>query len=184
MTSPGIGDLRDAIARRANELAVDALFSEKGQYADAATWRRVHYFLGGSSTLAAACAGGAFLQENPSGWIPAGLAFVAATTSALMTFLKPDEQATRHHRSGVAYRALRRELQHFVHVDLARADLSEANLAEQQKGFDARYGEIQKEAAPTSGAAYAKAKKQIAAGEADYTAAELVAAVGHRVASV
>jgi hypothetical protein len=100
-----------------------------------------------------------------------------------MTFLKPDEQATKHHRSGVAYRALRRELQHFVHVDLARADLSEANLAEQQKSFDASYSAIQQEAAPTSAAAYAKAKKQIAAGEADYTAAEFAAAVGSPAAA-
>src|SRR5690606_9944856 len=126
----------------------------------------------------AACAGGSFLQGDLNVWVPAILAFLSATTSALLTFLKPEERATRHHLSGVAYRSLRRELQHFVHIDLARADLRGADLAERQKDFDATYNAIQKEAAPTSATGYARAKKQIAGGEADYTAAELATAIG------
>lgn len=85
--------------------------------------------------------------------LSASLAFLSATTSALLTFPKTEERATQHHKIGSTYRSLRRKLQRFVHVELVRTDMNEFELAEEQKGFDAAHSAIQQDAPPVTAGA-------------------------------
>ncbi|WP_309628412.1 SLATT domain-containing protein [Brevundimonas sp.] len=176
--------LRDRIDSQAAQLGVDALFSEKGHYADARAWRFWHRGLGLPSAALAAIAGGAFLSELFLPIVPAMIAFSSAILTGVSSFLEPEQKAARHHQTGVAYGALRRRIRHFVQVQCKRDDLSVAQLSDGLDLLTRDINTLHADAPPISRGGFQNAGKQIKAGTADYTPAELAAAVGRRAGQV
>lgn len=175
---PAIAEDRMPIVSRARELAVDVLYSEKGQFADARSWRHLSRWFGLPGAVLAALAGAQILAEADSVLVPALTAFASAAVTAAVGFLKPEESATRHHGAGTAYAGLRRRLRHFVQIDCLVADFSTKDLATKLDGLVAEVNELQRTAPPISNGGFRSAKKLIEAGTADYTETELNTAAG------
>ena len=56
-------DLRDSLATEAGRIEEDCLYSARGHFEAAASWRRVHYGIGIPATVLAAVAGGSAVAE-------------------------------------------------------------------------------------------------------------------------
>lgn len=175
---PAIAEDRMPIAARARELAVDVLYSEKGQFADARSWRHLSRWFGLPGAILAALAGAQILAEIGGVLLPAATAFASAAVTAAVGFLKPEESATRHHNAGTEYGGLRRRLRHFVQIDCLVVDVSTKDLAAKLDGLVAEVNELQRTAPPISNGGFTAAKKLIEAGTADYTENELNTAAG------
>ncbi|MNQ89075.1 hypothetical protein D3C85_1043700 [compost metagenome] len=175
---PAIAEDRLPIAARARELAVDVLYSEKGQFADARGWRHLSRWFGLPGAILAALAGAQILAEFGGVILPALTAFASAAVTAAIGFLKPEECATRHHNAGTAYGGLRRRLRHFVQIDCFLADVRTADLAAKLDALVAEVNELQRVAPPISSGGFKAAKQAIEGGTADYTENELVTAAG------
>lgn len=166
------------IVEEARKLAVDVLYSEKGQFAAATFWSKVYIFLGLPAAVLAAAAGAIFFGKA-DGLIPGLLAFGAAILTAVTTFLNPQERADRHHLSGVQYSNLRRELRQFVQIELdtdKKTKNSEATL----KDFTKKVHNIQSQSPAIPSFGWKLAKKTLQAGSAEYTDEELELAAGKR----
>lgn len=173
---------KSAVAEAARQLAVDVMYSEKGQFADARMWRMWHRWLGLPSAALAALAGAAFLADWWGDVAPAIAAFASAAVTAVVTFLKPEEVATRHHNAGVTYGGLRRRLRHFVQIECGLTDRLASDLAATLDTITQEVNALQSEALPISKGAYRAAKKEIESGAASYTDDELTTAAGNLTA--
>lgn len=159
----------------ARKLGVDILYSEKGHFAAAASWRAMNYLLGIPAALIGAAAGATILADADP--VVAGvLALIGAALTGLMTFLNPSERAQQHQRSGVAYGALRRVVRQFVQIDFQ--SLSDEKLRERLAEWTERVNTVQGDALPIPKRAHSTAYAEIARGSADYTEKELASATG------
>lgn len=173
-----MSEARGAIIEEARKLAVDTLFSEKGQFIAAVWWRRVNYWIGGLAAFFGALAGATILGGGDA-LLPGLAALGSAALAALNTFLNPSDRASQHHTAGVRYAQLRRRLRQFVQID-PPIGTSDALLKERLDAFTAEIAEIQEAAPPLYPAVRAKAKKEIDAGFSNYTENELETAAGPR----
>jgi hypothetical protein len=167
--------VRDATLGEARKLAVDVLYSEKGHFVAAKSWRAWNYRLGVPAALIGAAAGASILGNAPT-LIPGLLALLAAALTALITFLNPSERAAQHHRAGVDYARLRRQIRQFVQIDFSA--MAEEELRNRLNDLTDRVGTVQGDALPIPAGAHRGAYASIAKGSADYTVAELDAATG------
>lgn len=173
-----IAETKLAIAERARELAVDVLYSEKGQFADAAGWRSLNRWLGLPSAILAALAGAQILADYGGAVLPAVTAFLSAVMTAAIVFLKPEESASRHHSAGTAYGGIRRRLRHFVQIECRLDSVGPGDLASKLDQMMKEVNELQSASPPISKGGFKAAGKSIKAGTANYTANELDAAAG------
>lgn len=172
---PAPAGSRAAMLEEARKLGVDILYSEKGHFAAAASWRKMNYFLGIPAALIGAAAGATILADADP--VVAGvLALIGAAITGLMTFLNPSERAQQHQRSGVAYGALRRVVRQFVQIDFQ--SLSDEKLRERLGEWTERVNTVQGDALPIPMRAHTTAYAEIARGSADYTDKELASATG------
>jgi len=167
---------REAMLGEARKLAVDVLYSEKGHFTAARSWRAWNYRLGVPAALIGAAAGAAILGDAPA-LIPGLLALLAAALTALITFLNPSERAAQHHRAGVDYARLRRQIRQFVQIDFST--MNDGAFRDRLDDLTARVGTVQGDALPIPAGAHKGAYASIANGSADYTPSELDAATGH-----
>jgi len=166
------------IVEEARKLAVDVLYSEKGQFAAANFWSKLYFFLGLPAASLAAAAGAIFFGKA-DGFIPGLLAFGAAILTAVTTFLNPQERADRHQLSGVQYSNLRRELRQFIQIDLS-ADSNTKNSEVILKEFTKKVHNIQSQSPAIPSFGWKLAKKSLQGGSAEYTEDELELAAGKR----
>jgi hypothetical protein len=130
----------DALATEGSEIESDLLYTEKTHFTAAERLRRVHILLGGAATVAAAAAAATLLKEIPA--VTGALALLGAAGTALLTFLKPDQEAEAHLAAGRQLGALRVELRQLMRLDLGHVPDQEvrdrlADVATRKANIDA-----------------------------------------------
>lgn len=98
----------------------DTIYSMKGHFNAAMLWSWSQRVLGISSILAVTASGSQFYGDTPlwgTLW-----AFLAATLTAIVTFLKPEEKAEPYHTAGTDFAALRRRARILKELELDNID--------------------------------------------------------------
>lgn len=158
-------EFRAKLAAEADRLEEDCLYSAKGHFESAKTWSRWNLWLGIPAVLLAAGAGAA--KDTPE--LASGLAFAAAAVTAVLTFLKPSDRASSHQRAGALYNSLKNRARFFRTIELTRQPFPSTLekrlrlLCEERN----QLGEASPEIPP---AAFARARRGIEEGEAEYRA--------------
>lgn len=171
-----MGEAHESIIEEARKLAVDALFSEKGQFIAAVLWRKINFRIGCAAAICGAFAGAAILG-GADALIPGLAALAASAQATLNTLLNPSDRAAQHHTAGVRYGQLRRRLRQFVQIEPPFGTGDDV-LRERLNAFTKEIANIQDAAPPLYPKAREQAKKEIDAGYSDYTDAELDSAAG------
>ena len=97
------------------------------------------------------------------------LAFLATIITAVLTFIKPEEKADLHSKSGSNFNALKNDIRIFKDIETVQTD-DNGLLAERLKDFSNKRNKLNNESRSISYLAYRLAKKGIEKGEADYRA--------------
>lgn len=110
------GENQEAIKAELRRIEEDCVHSGKAQFNAADRWARLNYWIGIPAVVVGAIAGVAYLKDYPS--LAALFSTSAAILTALMTFLKPAERASKHKSSGDQYLALRNDARVLREVQL------------------------------------------------------------------
>ncbi|UZJ41669.1 SLATT domain-containing protein [Prosthecochloris sp. SCSIO W1101] len=163
----GDSDLKSLIIQEADKIEEDCTFSAKGHMNAAAIWRKVNYILGISATILAASAGSSASNFVISPEYAPMLAFLATIITAILTFIKPEEKADLHSKSGSNFNALKNDVRIFKDIDTAQTEDTDI-LAGRLKDFSNKRNKFNNESLSISYLAYRLAKRGIEKGEANY----------------
>ena len=163
----GDSDLKSLIIQEADKIEEDCTFSAKGHMNAAAIWRKVNYILGISATMLAASAGSSASNFVISPEYAPMLAFLATIITAILTFIKPEEKADLHSKSGSNFNALKNDVRIFKDIDTAQTEDTDI-LAGRLKDFSNKRNKFNNESLSISYLAYRLAKRGIEKGEANY----------------
>lgn len=156
-------DLLDRIVAELLRMEEDCTHSGKAHFNASTRWTRWNYAFGIPSVVLSAAAGAAFFKDYA---VVAGLMSSGVTIlTALMTFLKPSEQAASHKSSGDQYLALRNDARVFREIQLSQI-VDDAAAIAGMNGFTTRRNELNQASPPFSNGDFKKAKKGIDRGEA------------------
>ena len=139
----------------------DALFSGKGHYNACGPWQSRHRWLGGASAVFSAVAAGVASQHGAPPLLVVTLSVLAAALTSVITFLKPNEEADRHRRSGDAHFAIKNRARILRTVELEANSAIEEKLVEALKALSADLAAARSSAPPIPDGAYKKAKDDI-----------------------
>jgi hypothetical protein len=160
-----IAQFGEAILTEARRVEEDALHSSKGHFEAASAWDHRHFWIGIPTTIIAAAAGVTALSHLP---IVSGiLAFLAAATSGLVTFLNPKQRAAAHFKAGNAYKALHNDARIFREIDCQQG-LTPQALSARIHALNATRNTLNAESPQIPRRAFENARKGIEAGEASY----------------
>lgn len=159
---------RNRVAQELGVIEQDILWTEKAHFAAATAYSRTHLLLGLTSTIAAACAAASVVaQAAPV--VSSSAALIAAVSSAVLTFVNPQDSEVRHLSAARELGALRVRARQVISLDLRSDAIEEVSswrsivdsLSEQKAKIDA--------ASPgTSNRAFAAARKRIISGTFDH----------------
>jgi hypothetical protein len=113
------------LAREALRIEENALYTGNANFARAQVFERLRLILGVPATVAGAAAGASYVLEQSKS-VAALLAFLAATLTALVTFLNPEREATTCHIQGARYVSLENALRRYRLLDIEGLDPDEA----------------------------------------------------------
>ena len=149
------------LSKEAQRIEEDALFSGKGHYNACGPWQSRHRWLGGASAVFSAIAAGVASQHGAPPLVVVTLSVLAAALTSVITFLRPNEEADRHRRSGDAHFAIKNRARIFRTVELEAPSANEEKLVDALKLLSADL-DAARSAAPTiPDDAYQKAKTAI-----------------------
>ena len=137
-----MGDVIQTAKVEIERLEEDLLYTEKAHFAATSSLHRIHTYLGVFATSSAAASVATIVAESTA-WVPGILALGASVSSAVMTFVKPDERASQHLQAGRALGVLRVRMRQFRTIDLAAGltpvEVRNAvtSLAEEKANIDA-----------------------------------------------
>jgi hypothetical protein len=154
-----------SILKRIGELKIDVLFSKKGHYNAAALWNWTYYSLGIVTAALAAFIG--IKNSTLTKDTIAVLAMASAALGAINTFLKPQEKAVQHKRSGDEFDLLLQRMLNFSEVEILTGSDSEHTAVLEK--MTKQKTELNKSSAQIPRLAYFRAKKGVKKGEASYT---------------
>jgi hypothetical protein len=155
-----MADLIAQLAAESQRIEEDTEFSAKGHYNAAIWWRRCHRSIGIAATIFSGLTAVAALKELAPAVI-AVASVIAGLLTGILTFLKPSEEADRHHRAGDKSLVVRNRARFFRNVTLAANDLEgPALIADLQRIADERHA-VFASAPVIPPAAYHKAKAGI-----------------------
>ena len=159
-------EIKTKLTNEAKRIEEDSLYSSKGHFYDAQFWTNSHLWIGMPTVVIAAIAGGLAFSSVP---VFAGiLSILVAASTAVMTFVNPNEKAGAHHNAGVAYNSLRNDARIFYDVE-AHQLTDNKELLSKLEQLNARRAKLGEESPQISKRAYSKAKKGIEIdGEAIY----------------
>ena len=167
-TEVSVSKTKDEIIKEAKRIEEALLYSSKKHFVSAQYWSISHMFLGLPMVVISAAAGAEAFKQFDKQHILAGyLSICAAVLSAMMTFLNPNERASRHATNGNAYDALMNNVRMFWSIDCWREE-SEAVLTKELKDFSDRKDKLNQSAPQAFPFAYQMAKKGIEAREGKY----------------
>lgn len=106
MTDESAGVQVEIVRRELCRIEEDLLYTEKSHFAAAESMGMLHLGLGLTTTLCSASAATSLIAEAPT-WVAGVLALVAAITSGVLTFVKPEKRASEHLQAGRALGRLR-----------------------------------------------------------------------------
>jgi hypothetical protein len=107
----------NAIAAECERIEEDAEHSGKAHFNAAASWARVHLWLGLPTAVLAAIAGVSAFKQHPE--LAGVLAILVAAITAATTFLNPSGRASAHQTAGNQFLTLRNQTRVFRTVTLA-----------------------------------------------------------------
>ena len=149
------------LGNEAQRIEEDALFSGKGHYNACGPWQSRHRWLGTTSAILSALAAGVASQHGAPALLVVALSVLAAALTAVVTFLKPNEEADRHRRAGDAHFAIKNRARILRTVELEASGADEAKLIEALKSLSADLDAARSAALPIPDDAYQKAKLSI-----------------------
>lgn len=153
------------IEEEAHRLEWNLIYTSKGHYNAAMLWNAVHYILGIGAVLFGAFAGKGFAEMNP--WLATVLASVSAALTAVITFLKPSEKATPHHKTGTQLSSLLNRLRFYQKITV-NEDRSLEELSAELKQISEDYNSLTENALPVPWVAYQITRRGIRRGEHRY----------------
>ncbi len=163
--------LRMALADQAEHLYVDASYSSRGHYEEAANFAKLSRFLGVPLAIVgglAAAAAGASALLNDQRLVTAGLALASAVLTSVHGFFRPEENAEAHGAKAGRYKAIRDDALLFLKIDLV-SGASEAELVGRLKAMRNEYKDLALlKPHRISRGAYERARAGIERGEASY----------------
>ena len=121
--------LKSELVAEAARLEEDSNFTARGHYNAASRWRSSHRWLGIVAATFSALTAAAALKA----WAPDVIVIssvVAGVLTAVLAFLKPSEEAERHHRAADQSLAIRNRARFFHKVDLLHEDKTDRDLTE------------------------------------------------------
>jgi len=149
------------LSNEAQRIEEDALFSGKGHYNACGPWQTRHRWLGSTSAILSALAAGVAAQKGAAPVIVVTLSVLAAALTAVVTFLKPNEEADRHRRAGDAHFAIKNRARIFRTVEMEADGADEAKLVDALKALSADLDAARSSAPAIPEDAYQKAKQAI-----------------------
>lgn len=153
--------MKFGLGSEAQRVEEDALFSGKGHYNACGPWQSRHRWLGGTSAVFSAVAAGVASQHGAPPLLVVTLSVLAAALTSVITFLKPNEEADRHRRSGDAHFAIKNRARIFRTIELEAESAVEEKLVEALKALSADLAAARSAAPPIPDDAYQKAKDDI-----------------------
>lgn len=163
-----VSKTKDEVIKEAKRIEEALLFSSKKHFISARCWSFFHMCLGLPMVVVSAIAGAeAFKQFDKQHAVAGYLSISVAVLSAVMTFLNPNERASKHDTAGNAYDALMNRVRIFWCIDCWREE-SEAMLAKELKDFSEQKNKLNQSAPGHFLFAYTFAKRGIEAGQGKY----------------
>lgn len=160
----------DDLIKEAKRIEEDSLFSSKSQFEAGKIWTSLHYWIGIPSSILAAIAGvSAFIDLFANGIIIAVvISMLVATLAALHTFLNPNEKAVTYRYFGNKFNSLRNNSRIFYNIECKKVDEPGENLVLRLKQLSDTRSDLNEKCPQVSFRAFARARKGIEEGEADY----------------
>jgi len=163
-----VSKTKDEIIKEAKRIEEALLISSKKHFVSAQYWSLSHMCLGLPMVVVSGIAGAeAFKQFDQQHQLAGYLSILVAVLSAIMTFLNPNERASKHTAAGNGYDALMNRARIFSRIDCWREE-SEAVLSKELKDLSEQKNKLNQSAPEPLFFAYAIAKKGIEAGEGKY----------------
>jgi hypothetical protein len=159
---------RDGIIRETQRIEEDSLYSSKGHFDAAKTWKTVHFTVGCACAMLSAIAGASALSQFSYHNVVAGVISILVTAlTAGLTFLRPDECSAAHSAFARQYAKLRNAARIFRDVDV-RGRLDTDELRQRLVSLNEERDRLNTEAPQIPSWAFRRARRGIVEGEADY----------------
>jgi hypothetical protein len=163
-----VSKAKDEIIKEAKRIEEALLFSSKKHFDSAQYWSIFHLLLGLPMVILSGFAGASALAQFDRGHVVAGsLSIGVAVLSAIMTFLNPNEKASKHSSVGNEYDALMNKVRIFWSIDCWREE-SDQVLTKELKYFSEQKDKLNQSAPQPLWFAYHTAKKGIEGGQGVY----------------
>ena len=118
-----VSKTKNEIIKEAKRIEEALLYSSKKHFFSARYWSAFHMCLGLPTVAISAIAGAqAFKQLDSQHAVAGYLALIVAVLSAIMTFLNPNEKASKHTAVGNDYDALMNKVRIFWSIDCWREE--------------------------------------------------------------
>ena len=163
--------LRGELRNEAKRLYIDANYTSRGHYKDAASQARLGFMLGlpvaivGGITAAVAGVTAIFTEAHVLAGV---LALISAVLTSVHGFMQPEKKAEAHGVKAGRYKAVRDDAMFFLKVDLL-TDAPDDELRRRLKELRQTYKDLALiEPHLVSQDAYRAAQREIAEGEAGY----------------
>jgi hypothetical protein len=158
---------KEKIINEAKRIEEDSLHSAKGHFYAAQRWVNINLWLGSASAILATIAGTSALSQFDYHSIIAGIfSIIAATSTAIITFINPNEKAATHQRAGNKYNAIRNDVRIFYDIEITKID--DKRAIENLKQLNDRRNKLNINSIQIPKWAFEKGKKGIKEGEAKY----------------
>jgi hypothetical protein len=160
------------IINEAKRLEESTLYSMKGHHCAAARWKKGNLWLGLPSVIISGLVGAtaftkAAEQEPWIGLLAGGLAIFVAILSGITTFLNPNDKETAHLTAAHAYDKISNDARFFHSIVCWQGESDEVLTARLRSLIDEK-DKLNASSLQIPDWAYAKAKKGIEAGEAEF----------------
>ena len=153
------------IAKEAQRIEEDCLYSSKSHYNDAQIWSRMHLYIGIPTCVFAVIATARIFCNST---LLAGLfSIFVAILSGLQTFINPATKTSLHKEAASQYHELKNQIRIFREIELFSIS-DELTLLKRIKEFSNIRDNLNASSPPISKKSYLKAKKGIEQDEANY----------------
>lgn len=165
--------LKDNLVKESRRIEEDTLYSSKGHYAAADSWRSLHLTIGVPTAIFTGLAGlvivggPAEIRGISVDLVFGIVAIMGAVSTAVMTFLGPEKRSTTHQDAGNRYNALKGRARRFREIDVHRS-FSNEELAYRLEALAETRDELNQSSPLIPERAFKKGRKGVEAGQSTY----------------
>lgn len=160
-----MSDVIEELKKEALRIEEDVIFSGKRHFNAASRWEAYHLRIGIPSTALSAVAGVSALAEFST--FAGIVAISTAALSAVYTFLKTDERASKHRAVGNGYFSLKNDARIFRNIECA-STTDASQLRRRILELSKRRNQLNEQAPETTDEDFQTARQGIEGGEQDY----------------